>query len=259
MSWQLNIDGGARGNPGPAGAGVVLKDERERPRFEAGFYLGRATNNQAEYRALLLGLDAAGRANVDVIAIFSDSELLVKQITGEYRVKAAGLVPLLEQAQQKMLKFNWQIRHVRRENNKRADELANMAMDKQADVVVLDEVGGDEKSKRSRRKTGGGNNGAAKGMGEAAIENARGPDLTVTARTTTASDASACPAPCRKGQTFVFDTRMPEGLCVMAARAMLQTVLSVQYAGFEKGELPPPVTVRCSRERCGAAWELKCK
>lgn len=254
MTYKLHIDGGARGNPGPAAAGVVISDEKSKPRYEAGFFLGRATNNQAEYRALLIGLDAVGPLNPEHILIHSDSELLVRQLTGEYRVKSALLAPLLEEAQFMLLRHQWQVRHVPREQNKRADYLVNLALDRKADVILLDERGLDA--------TADGGNGVAdedERPGEAALATARGPDAAVIARATKAASATACPAPCRKGQTYEFAAVMPADLCVMACRAMLETVLSLQHAGFEADEPPPPVTVRCGKPKCGAAWELTCK
>jgi uncharacterized repeat protein (TIGR04076 family) len=255
MTLKLHIDGGARGNPGPAAAGVVIHDEDDRPRFEAGYFLGRATNNQAEYRALLIGLDAVDAMRPDEIMIYSDSELLVKQLTGEYRMKSELLAPLLEQAQHVLLRYRWHARHVPREKNKRADELVNLALDRRSDVILIDERG------VNTDKPIGGNGDAASGggAGETAIAEARGPDVVVVARTASASDAVACPAPCRKGQRFEFTATMPAGLCVMACRSMLQTVLSMQHAGFEPDEPPPPVTVRCTKPKCGAMWELTCR
>lgn len=137
---NLHTDGGARGNPGPAGAGVSLCDaETGAPIFEAGYWLGEMTNNQAEYSGLLRGLDAAIRVGAEKIEIHSDSELMVRQITGVYRVKNANMIPLFEQAIQRLKKIpHWKIHHVRREQNKRADELANMAMDRRADFIEED-------------------------------------------------------------------------------------------------------------------------
>jgi uncharacterized repeat protein (TIGR04076 family) len=255
MTLKLHIDGGARGNPGPAAAGIVIIDDKDRPRFEAGYFLGRATNNQAEYRALLIGLDAVGAMKPDEITIYSDSELLVKQLTGEYRMKSELLAPLLEQAQHMLLRYQWQVRHLPREKNKRADELVNLALDRRSDVVVIDH----RVAARAESNGGNGVPNANVGPGEAAIAEARGPDVAVLARTTSASNAIACPAPCRKGQRFEFTATMPAGLCVMACRSMLQTVLSMQHAGFEPDEPPPPVTVRCTKPKCGAMWELTCR
>jgi len=136
----LHTDGGARGNPGPAGAGVSLCDAQTgAPVFEAGYWLGEMTNNQAEYTGLLRGLEAAARAGAKSLKIFSDSELMVRQITGVYRVKNPNIVPLFEQAYKKLKDIPaWSIQHVRREQNKRADELANVAMDRREDNVAVD-------------------------------------------------------------------------------------------------------------------------
>lgn len=127
---RVFIDGGARGNPGPAGYGVRI--ERDDGTLVAEFYapLGRTTNNQAEYRALLAALDwllAHGHREADV---FSDSELLVRQMRGDYRVKNAGLRPLYEAACARAAKFDrLVIEYVPREANRDADRLANLGMD----------------------------------------------------------------------------------------------------------------------------------
>ena len=141
-SMTLHTDGGARGNPGPAGAGISLCDAENRaPIFEACYWLGELTNNQAEYAGLLRGLDAAARAGADALKIHSDSELMVRQISGVYRVRNANMIPLFEQATRMLKAFpKWSIHHVRREENRRADELANRAMDLRDDVVVVDEI-----------------------------------------------------------------------------------------------------------------------
>jgi ribonuclease HI len=141
MKITIHIDGGARGNPGNAGAGVVLRAEDEKPLLEAGYYLGHQTNNVAEYTALLKGLEAAKRAGATELSIFSDSELMVRQINGEYRVRNAALKDLFDDAFARLRGFEkWAVRHVRREQNARADELANLAMDDCADVVEVDEL-----------------------------------------------------------------------------------------------------------------------
>lgn len=133
----LHTDGGARGNPGPAGAGIVLTaEDGETLLFEAGYFLGQATNNVAEYTALLRGLEAVERIGCDSVVLRCDSELMVKQIMGQYRVKAAHLKPLYAEAMEKLDKLaSWEVGHVYREKNQRADHLANRAMDAGRDVV----------------------------------------------------------------------------------------------------------------------------
>jgi ribonuclease HI len=126
----LHFDGGSRGNPGPAGIGVVLLDEEGTPLYELGEFLGRCTSNVAEYTALVRGLTAAKNLNAKKVVIKADSELVVRQINGIYKVKSPDLKPLYQQAINLMNQIgDVTISHVYREGNARADELANMAMD----------------------------------------------------------------------------------------------------------------------------------
>lgn len=125
-----HIDGGARGNPGPAGYGAVLEDERGRKVAELSQYLGLRTNNYAEYSGLLAVLEYAQRHGYRSLKVRSDSELLVRQMRGVYKVRSPELRPLYELAQEMTRKLDWfEIAHVRREHNKLADRLANQAMD----------------------------------------------------------------------------------------------------------------------------------
>jgi probable phosphoglycerate mutase len=125
-----HIDGGARGNPGPAGYGVFVQDAQRRPLAELSRYLGRQTNNFAEYSGLLAALEYALEHKVPALRVFSDSELLVKQIKGIYKVRNENLRPLYERAQKLILQIeDFRIEHVRREQNRDADRLANKAMD----------------------------------------------------------------------------------------------------------------------------------
>lgn len=126
---QLFVDGAARGNPGEAGIGVVIKDGHK-TLLEVGAYIGKATNNIAEYMALIRGLEEVLLIKKDSVKVTSDSELLVKQINGEYRVKNAGLLPLYLHAKELIKKFkSFEISHAYREENKHADKLANMGID----------------------------------------------------------------------------------------------------------------------------------
>jgi ribonuclease HI len=121
-------DGAARGNPGPAGAGVHMRIGDEWHGFHR--YLGETTNNQAEYAALLLALEEAAKAGVTHLEVYADSELMVKQINGEYRVKNAALKPVFAKAQGLIRELTgFSLSHVRRENNQEADALANQAID----------------------------------------------------------------------------------------------------------------------------------
>jgi ribonuclease HI len=126
----LHTDGAARGNPGPAGAGGEIRNDDGKLLAEVFEYLGEATNNVAEYKALILTLERALLFNPQEIEVRADSELLVKQLRGEYKVKNEGLKPLY--AHIKVLSANlkkFEVRHVYRSENAHADELANMAID----------------------------------------------------------------------------------------------------------------------------------
>ena len=132
---KIMTDGGSRGNPGPAGAGVVIKNDQGSTVFAGGFYLGTATNNVAEYEGLVRALDVAEELGASELDVLCDSELLVKQVNGQYRVKNAKLRVLYEQAVAKIEGFDRvSVGHVFREANSQADGLANRAMDSKADV-----------------------------------------------------------------------------------------------------------------------------
>ncbi|MDR7522171.1 MAG: ribonuclease HI family protein [Armatimonadota bacterium] len=130
MKLRLFIDGASRGNPGPAGIGVVVQDARGRTIAEVREFLGEATNNVAEYQALLRALSEAEARGADDLEIYADSDLLVRQIQGTYRVRRAHLVPLHARALRALQGFRrWQIAHIPREKNAGADALANRALD----------------------------------------------------------------------------------------------------------------------------------
>jgi ribonuclease HI len=129
--FKLFTDGGARGNPGPAGIGGVLYDSEDEITAEFSVYLGETTNNQAEYKALLKGLELALENKVEDLDCYLDSELVVKQLKREYQVKNEGLASLFVKAWNLSLKFKKiTFNHVTRDKNTAADALANQAMDK---------------------------------------------------------------------------------------------------------------------------------
>jgi len=126
----MNIDGASRGNPGPAGIGVMIREEGGPLERELWKYIGEATNNVAEYEALLLALGEAGKLKVAEVTIRSDSELVVRQVEGRYRVKHPRLAKLHSQACDLMKALpSFHIEHVGRERNRQADALANRAID----------------------------------------------------------------------------------------------------------------------------------
>lgn len=126
----LFCDGGARGNPGPAGAGAVLYDEAGNVLDRRGEYLGRATNNTAEYRGVLLGLELARRHGLREIRLRLDSELVVRQLTGQYRVRHPELLGLWDEVKRQLRAFTvWDVAHIPRKQNAAADKLVNEAID----------------------------------------------------------------------------------------------------------------------------------
>ncbi len=130
MKLVVNVDGGARGNPGPAAIAAVVQDADGGVLEERGERIGEATNNVAEYKALLLGIERASALGADEVELVGDSELVVKQVKGEYKVKHADMRKLHAQVKQALDDFeSWSIRHVRREQNAEADRLVNEALD----------------------------------------------------------------------------------------------------------------------------------
>jgi len=126
-----HVDGGARGNPGPSGFGVVIEDHHGAPIAEFSRYLGHRTNNFAEYSGLIAALSYAIEHKHSALRVLSDSELMVRQMNGVYKVRSPELRPLYEEARRLSRKLQWfRIEHVRREKNAEADRLANEAMDR---------------------------------------------------------------------------------------------------------------------------------
>lgn len=133
MTKNLKIftDGGARGNPGPAAIGIVIKDDKDKIIKEYSDYIGETTNNQAEYKALIKGLELAADLKPSEINCYLDSELLVKQIKQEYRVRDKDLQPLFIQVWNLAMKLGKvKFHHIRRELNKEADKLVNLELDR---------------------------------------------------------------------------------------------------------------------------------
>jgi ribonuclease HI len=133
MKVLVHVDGGARGNPGPAAAACVLSTPEGEPLLERAELLGTATNNVAEYRALLLGLQCARELGADEVDVVGDSELIAKQVLGAYKVRHAAMKPLYLEAMQALRGFRrWSIRTVPRAQNARADALVNEELDRAA-------------------------------------------------------------------------------------------------------------------------------
>lgn len=134
--FTAEIDGASRGNPGPASYAVIIRRPDRSVVYQLGKYLGRATNNVAEYFALITALDYCATSNISRLKVRSDSELLVRQMQGRYKVKSESLKPLHERAirQSRGLAY-FAIEHVRRELNSEADALANIALDRTGEVT----------------------------------------------------------------------------------------------------------------------------
>src|SRR4051812_9805176 len=136
----LEFDGGSRGNPGPAGIGVVLRAADRTPLVTLGRFIGTCTNNVAEYRALISALEEAKKLGARNVVIRGDSELIIKQMLGQYKVKHPDMKTLYDEAQELIREFDSsKIEHNLRHKNELADKLANLAMDRRKDVTDAEE------------------------------------------------------------------------------------------------------------------------
>ncbi|MHC5074267.1 MAG: phosphoribosylglycinamide formyltransferase [Planctomycetota bacterium] len=133
----IYTDGGSRGNPGPSAAAFTLNDAQGKQIAAKAFYLGETTNNVAEYTSVLKALECAKQYNRQRISIFSDSELLVHQLNGKYKVKSENIRPLFEEVREMLSEFaSFEIKHVTRDKNKQADKLVNQALNLQKDIDI---------------------------------------------------------------------------------------------------------------------------
>jgi len=151
----LYVDGAASGNPGPAGAAALVKDEEGDTLLEKARAFGPATNNVAEYQGLLLGLELAAQLKPNILTIRSDSELLVRQVAGQYKVRAPHLKPLLRQVQRLLAPFETvEIEHIPRGRNTEADKLARKALEKarQVDAELPPEARKSPRTKKFKLK-----------------------------------------------------------------------------------------------------------
>jgi uncharacterized repeat protein (TIGR04076 family) len=267
------VDGGSRGNPGPAGAGVAITSDDGTLIHEAAHYLGRQTNNAAEYLALVRALQRVARCGKQPVTLCSDSELLVRQITGEYRVKSPKLAQLFEQAQLLLLKIPcWRIQQIPREENRRADELANLAIEQKRDVIVFDRDSGarDEFTSAADapssldagpdRPPVAGESDAAPNAAAAEASEVAEPGTegvrAVRVALARAPEAGSCPAGEHPCESFVVESTLPAGLCIHAAHALLPTILAILNTEPAEFAAVPTLTVRCTRPKCGATFHV---
>ena len=237
MKLVIHVDGGSRGNPGPAAAGVAINSLDPRgPVHEAGYFLGRMTNNVAEYQGLIRALGIARKLQADDILIRSDSELLVRQVHGTYKVKSPALRPLRDKVVRELEGFgHWTLEHVRREQNRRADELVNLALDEGCDVIVLDAEGTREERRAKSEERGARSDGAA---GPDTRTSDDGPRFEVCIES---NPGSRCPAPSTAGEVFKVGPRTPAGMCIYAAEAVFEAI------SFDD----PATARRATCARCG--------
>lgn len=253
MPWTTFIDGGARGNPGPAAAGVHILDHAGQPFFSAGLFLGRRTSNEAEYTGLLAALDVLLAAEVPDVEIRSDSELMVRQLDGQYKVKAANLKPLYDQACSRLARLeDYSIRHVPREENRHADALVNQALDAARDVVAVDRGGLLAVLGRSARAS------AAAGRPAGSATTSPAPTKgSIVVSVLKSPKSRPCPAGTKVGQSYVFTATTPAGLCTEACSAVIEAVISLQEMIREGERDIAPMTVTCGQPDCGAVFQLR--
>ncbi len=262
MTLKIYTDGGARGNPGPAAAGIIIRDPQGHSILEAGYFLGKATNNVAEYTALVMALQAAVKFGADQVSLFADSELMVKQLTGEYKVKDAKMQELFKQAQRLLIKFtSWKIQHIRRAENKQADILVNKALDAGKDIVEV-QLGDAQPQNRPQQAdetlAAASSVAAAPRPADPAQPSASQPAALppVLVKVVRGPRAGGCNAAPAEGQEFAFGETAPARMCVYALKAAFDTVLAMRYAAAENDTLSP-VRVRCMRRGCGAEFEIR--
>lgn len=262
MGLVLHVDGGSRGNPGPAGAGVVLLDTSGEKVHLAGYFLGTQTNNAAEYYGLIRGLQRAAKADPDSLSIFADSELLVRQITGEYRVKSPALAKLYEQVQMLLLKIRrWSIKHVRREGNAEADRLANVAMDSRADVIEFDIDESPEEQRKNKPAVRPAATPPTEEASQYTATNGVLDDLQTRVQrvrvcASTPPQPATCPADGWYREPLLISAKLPAEMCVFAAQSLLPTILASQYTDAGEFASLPTMTIRCGRQGCPATFTV---
>jgi len=232
--------------------------------FEAAYFLGKQTSNSAEYHALIRALQRAQCFGDQPICVYSDSELLVRQITGQYRVKSPRLRQFFEQAQALLLKVScWNLQYVPREENRRADELANLAIDRQGDIIVHD-LGAEQAASAApgeplAEPAAAPVTADAQAAESAPAEAPAGPasaEHGVRVIVTKPPDPQECPACGCAFHSLTVRGTLPAELCVHAAHAILPTLLAMLNTEPQEFVALPTMTVRCTRNGCSATFHV---
>jgi ribonuclease HI len=231
MSLRLYIDAVSRGNPGPAGIGMVVRGQDDQVLRQAGRFLGELTDLEATVRSLLIGLEAATAIGHAEIAVFSSSPWLVRQITGQGHDPGERLARLLAQAQMLLLQFDtWQISHLQPEENPLAVGLADHAVT----------AAGDVEAPRCEAKP-------------ARMEKAS--DRPIIVRVAVGAETRTCPEPCGTGEVFEFSDVAPARMCLDALAAVLDVVMACRR-GDNQVSKDLPLRRPCARPGCGAVFEV---
>jgi len=231
MALHLHIDGTSQGNPGPTGVGIVIQDQDERVVHQTGRFLGELTDMEGAIQGLLIGLEAAVAVDASEIAVFSSSQWLVRQLTGQGRDPGDPLAMLLAQAQMLLLQFDgWQITHVPTEENKLAVALSQHAARAGHDVE-------------------------APTRQDPAPAHRSDEDVPVVVRVTEGANTRTCPEPCGAGEVFEFGEVAPAHMCLDALGAVLDVVMACKRDD-DQVIAALPVTRRCARPGCGAVFQI---
>jgi len=230
MALHLYIDGVSRGNPGPTGIGIVLQGPDERILQQAGRFLGDLTDMEAAAHGLLVGLEAAAADRSDEIAVFSTSQWLVRQLTGQGRAPGDHLAMLLAQTQMLLLRFDtWQIAHLPPDQNPLAVALATHAAKAGCDVETAE-----TDPAETPRDAG---------------------DRIVLVRVVEGANTRSCPEPCGPDEVFEFGEVAPPHMCLHALAAVLDAVMACKRQADPIAE-DLPVRRSCARPDCGAVFEI---
>ena len=251
MNVEIHVDGGARGNPGPAAAGVVIRDRDQMTLLhEGGYFLGVLTNNAAEYQGLIRALEFAVQLGARDVITYSDSQLMVRQITGVYQVKSPALKPLCKQACQLLSRFDdWKITHVYRDQNQRADELANMAMDARKDIILTTTSSDGYSSGSGNQKQEDQATPQLPRVGGTDESGQEKPSLNWNA-TLLRDSGVTCPSHCAAGREYRFGPGTPTGMCLHGAWAVMGEIFADKGKTGDKND----TVVACGL--CGVSIQI---